>query len=117
MKKSGINGQMRNKLFLIVNYRFSLVKAALNAARVCKLRSGVNKTSLFPLFSMAKGRTKTIAHLSIVEGSSFLSLDRRIYACKLRNEKNRKKTGALAALLLNSAAAKFSNSAQLVPCF
>ncbi len=57
MAKCGIN------FFLIVNYRFSLVKAAMNAARDCKLRSGVNKTSQFLLFSMAKGRTKTIAHL------------------------------------------------------
>ncbi len=32
---------------------------------------------------MANGGTKTIAHLSIAEGSSFLSLDRRIYDCKL----------------------------------
>jgi hypothetical protein len=32
-------------------------------------------------------------------------------------KKERKKTGAIAALLLKSAAAKFSNSAQLVPCF
>jgi hypothetical protein len=103
---------------LIVIYRFSLVKAAMNAARVCKLRSGVNKTSQFILFSMAKGGTKTIAHLSIVEGSSFLSIDRSTYACKLRNEKKkRKKTGALAALLLKSTAAKLSNFAQLAPCF
>ncbi len=36
---------------------------------------------------MVKGGTKTIAHLSIAEGSSFWSLDRRIYDCKLRNEK------------------------------
>ena len=53
-----ISGQMRNKPFLIVIYRFSLVKATMNAARVCKLRSGVNKTPQFLLFSMAKGGTK-----------------------------------------------------------
>jgi hypothetical protein len=38
---------------------------------------------------MAKGGTKTIAHLSIAEGSSFWSLDRRIYDCKLHNEKKK----------------------------
>jgi hypothetical protein len=79
MKKFGINGQMRNKLFLIVIYHFSLVNAALNAARVCKLRSGVNKTLQFLLFPMAKGRTKAIANLFIAEGLSFLSLDRHIF--------------------------------------
>jgi hypothetical protein len=67
MKKIIINGQMRNKPFLIVINRSSLVKAAMNAARVCKLRNGVNKTPQFLLFSMAKGGTKTIALLSIAE--------------------------------------------------
>jgi hypothetical protein len=33
-----INGQWRNKLFLVVINHFSLVEAAVNAARVCKLR-------------------------------------------------------------------------------
>ncbi len=71
MKNIIINGQMRNKHFLIVIYHSSLVKAAMNAARVCKLRNDVQKTPQFLLFSLAKGRTKTIAHLSIAEGSSF----------------------------------------------
>jgi hypothetical protein len=70
-EKIHINGQMQNNLFLIVIYHFSLVNAALNAARVCKLRNGVNKTLQFLLFPMAKGRTKAIANLSIAEGSSF----------------------------------------------
>jgi hypothetical protein len=61
----------------------------MNAARVCKLCNGVKKTPQFLLFSMAKGGTKTIAHLSIAEGSSFLSLYRRIYDCKLWNEKKK----------------------------
>jgi hypothetical protein len=34
MKTFGINGQMLNKLFFIVIYRFSLVKAAVNAAPI-----------------------------------------------------------------------------------
>ncbi len=74
MKIIIINGQMQNKPFLVVIYRSSLVKAALNAVCVCKLRNGVNKTPQFLqflLFSMAKGGTKTIAHLSIAEGSRF----------------------------------------------
>jgi hypothetical protein len=49
------NGQRRNKHFLIVIYHFSLVKGAMNAARLCKLRNGVKKTPQFLLFSMEKG--------------------------------------------------------------
>jgi hypothetical protein len=71
MKKISINGQMWNKHFLIVIYHSFLVKAATNAALVCKLRNGVKRTPQFLLFSQAKGGTKTIAHLSIAEGSSF----------------------------------------------
>ncbi len=56
-----ISGQMRNKRFLIVIYHSSLVKAAMNAAHVCKFRNGVNKTPQFLLFSMAKGGIKTMA--------------------------------------------------------
>jgi hypothetical protein len=65
MKKFSINDQLRNKLFLMVIYHFSLVKAAMNAASVCKMRNSVNKTPQFLLFSIAKGRTKAIAHSSI----------------------------------------------------
>jgi hypothetical protein len=36
-----INGQWRNKLFLIVISRFSLEMAAMNAPRICKLRKTV----------------------------------------------------------------------------
>jgi hypothetical protein len=57
MKKFAINGQLRNKLFLIVIHRFALVKAAMNALRICKLRNGVNKRPQFLLFSTAKGGT------------------------------------------------------------
>jgi hypothetical protein len=65
MKKFCFNGQMRNEPFLIVIYHSTMVKGAVNAARVCKLRTGVKKTLIFLLFSQAKGGTKTIAHLSI----------------------------------------------------
>jgi hypothetical protein len=43
MKKNLINGQMWNKPFLIVIYHSSLVKAAVNAALVCKLRNVLTK--------------------------------------------------------------------------
>ncbi len=71
MKKLCFNFQMRNEPFLIVIYHSSLVKGAMNAARVSKLRNGVKITPQFLLYSQAKGGTKTIAHLSIAEGSSF----------------------------------------------
>jgi hypothetical protein len=66
-----INGQMRNKHFLIVIYHSSLVKAAMNAARICKLRNCVKKSLNFFFFHRPKGRTKTIAHLPIAQGLSF----------------------------------------------
>jgi hypothetical protein len=47
MKKFGINGQLRNKLFFIVIHRFSLVKAAINSPRICKMRNGVHKMPQF----------------------------------------------------------------------
>ncbi len=68
MKKFCFNGQMRNEPFFIVIHHSTMVKGAMNAARVCKLRTGVKKTPVFLFFSQAKGGTKTIAHLSIAEG-------------------------------------------------
>jgi hypothetical protein len=50
MKKFPFNGQWRNKLFLIVIYRFSLVEAAMNALRICKMRNSVSKTPLISSF-------------------------------------------------------------------
>jgi hypothetical protein len=44
MKKFCFNGQMRIEPFLIVIYHSTMVKGAMNAARVCKLRTGVKKT-------------------------------------------------------------------------
>jgi hypothetical protein len=55
MKKIIYNGQMRKEHFFIVIYHSLLVKGAMNAARVCKLRSGVKKTPQFILISMVKG--------------------------------------------------------------
>jgi hypothetical protein len=54
-KKIIFNGQRRNKHFLIVIYQSSLVKGAMNAARLCKLFNDVKKMPQFLLFSMAKG--------------------------------------------------------------
>jgi hypothetical protein len=54
MKKIIFNGQRRNKHFVIVNYHSSLVKGAMNAERLCKLRNGFKKTPQFLLFSMEK---------------------------------------------------------------
>jgi hypothetical protein len=55
MEKISFNGQRRNKHFLIVIYHSSLVKGAMNAARLCKLRNGVQKKPQFLPFSMVKG--------------------------------------------------------------
>jgi hypothetical protein len=55
MKKFGFNSQMRNEPFLIVIYHSSLVKGAMNAARVCILRNSVKKKPQFLLFAMATG--------------------------------------------------------------
>jgi hypothetical protein len=49
MAKCGINN------FFIVIYHSSLVKGAMNAARICKLRNGVKKMPQFLLVSMVKG--------------------------------------------------------------
>jgi hypothetical protein len=49
MKKITYNSQMRNEHFFIVIYHSSLVKDAMNAARLCKLRNGVKKTPQFLL--------------------------------------------------------------------
>jgi hypothetical protein len=40
--------------FFIVTRRFSLVKAAINAPRICKLRNGVNKTPQFLPFQLPR---------------------------------------------------------------
>ncbi len=54
MKKFGFNGQMRNQPFFIVIYHSSLVKGAMNAARVFKLRNGVKKRLNFFFFQWPK---------------------------------------------------------------
>ncbi len=54
LKKIIFNGQRWNKYFLIVIYHFSLVKGAMNAARLCKLSNGVKKTLNFFFFQWPK---------------------------------------------------------------
>ncbi len=54
MKKIIYNGQRRNKHFLIVIYLSSLVKGAVNAGRLCKLRNGVKKRLNFFYFQWKK---------------------------------------------------------------
>ncbi len=54
MKKITYNGQMRNEHFLIVIYHSSLVKAAVNGLRICKLRCGVKKRLDFFFFQWSK---------------------------------------------------------------
>jgi hypothetical protein len=44
--------------FLIVIYHSTLVKGAMNASRVCKLRTGVKKSPIFLLFSQAKAEQR-----------------------------------------------------------
>jgi hypothetical protein len=54
MKKFGFNGQMRNEPFFVVIYHSSLVKGAMNTARVCQLRNGVKKYPNFFFFHWSK---------------------------------------------------------------
>ena len=54
MKKIIFNGQMQNEFFFIVIYHSSLVKGAMNAARLCKLRNGVKKHLNFFYFQWKK---------------------------------------------------------------
>jgi hypothetical protein len=67
MAKCGIN-------FFIVIYLFSLVKAAMNAAHVCKLRNGVNKTPQFLFFFNCQRRNKDHSALVNCGGVEFLKL-------------------------------------------
>ena len=58
MKKFDINGQLRNKLFLIVINRFSLVRAAMNALRIRKYAMVLAKRPQLLLFSTAQVRNE-----------------------------------------------------------
>jgi hypothetical protein len=58
MKQLIFIGQMRNKHFFIVIYHSLLVKAAMNAANVCKLRNGVKKRLDFFFFHWPKAEQR-----------------------------------------------------------
>jgi hypothetical protein len=64
IKKNTFNGLLRNKHFLIVIYHSSLVKAAMNAARVCKMRNDVSKTPSMSTFSNCQRRNEYSPQLS-----------------------------------------------------
>jgi hypothetical protein len=68
IKKNCINGHLRNKLYFDFHLSFSLVKIIMNAPRICKLPNDLKKIASISSFSIAKGGTKTIAHLSVAEG-------------------------------------------------
>jgi hypothetical protein len=72
------NGQMRNKHFFIVIYHSSLVKAAVNAERVCKLHNGVKKGINFFFFQRPK--------VDQVRNEYSPQLSKLLYNCKLKNK-------------------------------
>jgi hypothetical protein len=62
---------MRNEPFLIVIYHSSLVKGAMNAARVCKLRNGVKKNTSISSFFTGQRRNKDHSALVNCGGIEF----------------------------------------------
>ena len=60
-----------NIFIIYCHLSFFTGKSRYECCASLKLRSGVKKMPQFFLFSLAKGGTKTIAHLSIAEGLSF----------------------------------------------
>jgi hypothetical protein len=91
MKKIIYNGQMWNEHFFIVIYHSSLVKAAVNGLRICKLRRDrltgtshgatvfvahlvyATTSHQFFIFQLAKAEQGPIAYLPITEGLIFPS--------------------------------------------
>jgi hypothetical protein len=70
MKKIIYNGQTRNEHFLIVIYHSSLVKAAVNGLRICKLRRDC-------LTGIGHGATVFVAPLEYATNSLFSNWQRR----------------------------------------
>ncbi len=66
MKKIIFNDQMRNIYFLIVIYHSSLVKAGVNAARVCKLPNGQWCWKNASISSFFKGQRWTKCAMNIL---------------------------------------------------
>jgi hypothetical protein len=71
-----------DKTFFIVIYHSSLVKAAVNAARVCKLRNGVKKRLNFFFFQWSK--------VDQVRNEYSSQLSKLLYNCKLKNKEPHK---------------------------
>ncbi len=61
MKKININCQMQNKHFLIVIYHPTLVRVAINDARVCQMCNGVKKRFNFFFFHCKRQNKDHIA--------------------------------------------------------
>jgi hypothetical protein len=75
MRYEKIQWPIAKKFFLIEIHRFSLVKAAMNALRICKMRNGLAKRPQFLLFSTAQVRNEYSPQLS-----------KLLYNCKLNNK-------------------------------
>ncbi len=106
MNKFGINGQLRNKLFCFVIHRFSLVRAAMNALSICKMRSGVSKTPSVSSFSTAQVRNKYLR--------SYLN------CCTIVNWKKRKRSNMMGGgriFLKNRRASLFNDDLSNEPNF
>jgi hypothetical protein len=73
---------MQNKHFFIVIYHSSLVKAAVNTARVCKLRNGVKKRINFFFFIWPK--------VDQVRNEYSPLLSKLLSNCKLKNKEAQK---------------------------
>jgi hypothetical protein len=77
---------MRNEPFLIVIYHSTLVKGAMNAARVCKLHTGVKKPPIFLFFHRPKAEQRRSRTCQMQRDRVFEALIVSFYDCKLRNE-------------------------------
>jgi hypothetical protein len=64
MKKITSNGQMQREHILMVIYHSSLVKGAMNAARLCKLRNGIKKNASISSMFNGKRWTKCAVNIS-----------------------------------------------------
>jgi hypothetical protein len=80
MKKFGINGQLQNKVFGLTSivFHFSLVKAAMNAPRICKMRNGVNKTPQF--------LNSSVIFIIQVRNEYTPQPSKLLYNCQLKNK-------------------------------
>ncbi len=87
MKKCVINGQLRNKLFLIFIHRFSLVRAAMNALRICKMCNAVSKTPSISSFFNWPSAQWISPQLSP-------QLSKLLYNCKLKKKCSRTLKGS-----------------------